>query len=166
MDYKLCYKVIPMPCDTNSNGDIFGGWLLSQMDLAGVVMCKDHNYGRYATISVDKMIFKKRLYFFSIGLLIGIFLVMFIFRKKNASFNYMPNARVIDNIISKDSIKFADNNNTPFTKADIKEIPKPIFIASDKERNPSFIFLNCINANSNKPVIIRRDTIPAAGGCW
>ena len=51
-------------------------------------------------------------------------------------------------------------------KADIKEIPKPIFIASDKERNPSFIFLNCINANSNKPVIIRRDTIPTAGGCW
>jgi acyl-CoA thioesterase YciA len=59
MDYKLCYKVIPMPCNTNSHGDIFGGWLLSQMDLAGVVMCKDHNYGRYATISVDKMIFKK-----------------------------------------------------------------------------------------------------------
>ena len=52
------------------------------------------------------MIFKKRLYFFSIGLVIGIFLVMFIFRGKNASFNYMPNARVIANIISKDSIQF------------------------------------------------------------
>ena len=49
------------------------------------------------------MIFKKRLYFFSIGLVIGIFFVMFIFRGKNASFNYMPNARVIANIISKDS---------------------------------------------------------------
>jgi acyl-CoA thioesterase YciA len=59
MDYKLCYKVIPMPCDTNSNGDIFGGWLLSQMDLAGIIMCKEHSYGRYVTISIDKMIFKK-----------------------------------------------------------------------------------------------------------
>ena len=59
MDYKLCYKVVPMPCDTNSNGDIFGGWLLSQMDLAGVVMCKEYKYGRYVTISIDKMIFKK-----------------------------------------------------------------------------------------------------------
>ena len=43
MDYELCYKVIPMPCHTNYNGDIFGGWLLSQMDLAGVSLCnKEH----------------------------------------------------------------------------------------------------------------------------
>ena len=58
-DYKLCYKVIPMPCDTNSCGDIFGGWLLSQMDLAGVVMCKEYSYGRYVTITIDEMLFKK-----------------------------------------------------------------------------------------------------------
>ena len=59
MDYVLCYKVTPLPCDTNSNGDIFGGWLLSQMDLAGIVMCKQHSYGRYVTITIDKMLFKK-----------------------------------------------------------------------------------------------------------
>ena len=50
-------------------------------------------------------------------------------------------------------------------KADIKEIPKPIFMASDKERNPSFIFLNYMNANISKPTIIIRDTIPTDGGC-
>jgi acyl-CoA thioesterase YciA len=59
MEYELCYKVIPMPCDTNYNGDIFGGWLLSQMDLAGVSLCNKLNYGRYVTLTIDKMVFKK-----------------------------------------------------------------------------------------------------------
>ena len=59
MDYQLCYKVIPMPCDTNYNGDIFGGWLLSQMDLAGVSLCNNVSYGRYVTLTIDRMIFRK-----------------------------------------------------------------------------------------------------------
>ena len=57
-DYNLSIQVIPMPCDTNSNGDIFGGWLLSQMDLAGCVECRRYKPGRYVTITVDKMLFK------------------------------------------------------------------------------------------------------------
>ena len=57
--YNLCIQVIPMPCDTNSNGDIFGGWLLSQMDLAGGVECKRYFPGRYVTITIDKMVFSK-----------------------------------------------------------------------------------------------------------
>lgn len=59
MEYELCYKVIPLPCHTNYNGDIFGGWLLSQMDLAGVSLCNKLNFGRYVTLTIDKMIFKK-----------------------------------------------------------------------------------------------------------
>ena len=57
--YNLCIQVIPMPCDTNANGDIFGGWLLSQMDLAGSVECKRFFPGRYVTITIDKMLFSK-----------------------------------------------------------------------------------------------------------
>ena len=57
--YNLCIQVIPMPCDTNANGDIFGGWLLSQMDLAGGVECKRYFPGRYVTITIDKMVFTK-----------------------------------------------------------------------------------------------------------
>ena len=57
--YNLCIQVIPMPCDTNANGDIFGGWLLSQMDLAGSVECKRFFPGRYVTITIDKMVFSK-----------------------------------------------------------------------------------------------------------
>ena len=103
------------------------------------------------------MIFRKRLYFYSIGLIIGIFLVMFIFRGKNATFNYMPNARVIDNIISKDSIKFADNNNTPFTKADIKEIilnGKVDFKNSNSRTKPCGVY-KIISSWKNSEVILQ-----------
>ena len=58
-NYNLCIQVIAMPCNTNANGDIFGGWLMSQMDLAGCVECKRHFPGRYVTITVDKMVFSK-----------------------------------------------------------------------------------------------------------
>ena len=58
-DYNLCIQVIAMPCNTNANGDIFGGWLMSQMDLAGSVECKRKFPGRYVTITVDKMVFSK-----------------------------------------------------------------------------------------------------------
>ena len=61
MDYQLCYKVIPLPCNTNYNGDIFGGWLLSQMDLAGVSLCNNVCYGRYVTMTIDRMVFRKRV---------------------------------------------------------------------------------------------------------
>ena len=57
--YNLCIQVITMPCDTNANGDIFGGWLLSQMDLAGCVECQNYFPGRYVTVTIDKMVFAK-----------------------------------------------------------------------------------------------------------
>ena len=89
------------------------------------------------------MIFKKRLYFFSIGLVIGIFLVMFVFRGKNASFNYMPNARVIENIISKDSIQFLNEETISFKIYDIKEIilnGKVDFRNSNSQNKPCGIY--------------------------
>ncbi|MEP1931831.1 MAG: acyl-CoA thioesterase [Roseibium sp.] len=46
-----------MPADTNANGDIFGGWVLSQMDLAGGIAAGQRAAGRVVTIAVDKMKF-------------------------------------------------------------------------------------------------------------
>ncbi|MCV0424939.1 MAG: acyl-CoA thioesterase [Roseibium sp.] len=46
-----------MPADTNANGDIFGGWVLSQMDLAGGIAAGQRAEGRVVTIAVDKMKF-------------------------------------------------------------------------------------------------------------
>ena len=53
----LSLKVIAMPADTNWNGDVFGGWLVSQMDLAGAVHAHQISKGRVATISINNMIF-------------------------------------------------------------------------------------------------------------
>ena len=50
-------RSIAMPADTNPNGDIFGGWLMSQMDLAGGSVAGRHAQGRIATVAVDSMSF-------------------------------------------------------------------------------------------------------------
>ena len=46
-------KTIAMPADTNPNGDIFGGWLLSQMDVAGAILARSVAKGRVVTVAVE-----------------------------------------------------------------------------------------------------------------
>ena len=48
-----------MPADANANGDIFGGWVMSQMDLAAGIRAAERARGRVATIAVNTLIFKK-----------------------------------------------------------------------------------------------------------
>jgi acyl-CoA thioesterase YciA len=55
----LSIRTICMPSDTNQYGDIFGGWLLGQMDVAGGIFAAETAQGRTATIAVDAMTFKK-----------------------------------------------------------------------------------------------------------
>lgn len=50
-------RVIAMPADTNPEGDIFGGWLLAQMDLAGATPAFETAHGRCATVALDGMVF-------------------------------------------------------------------------------------------------------------
>ncbi len=58
-DKELVLKVIPMPADTNGNGDIFGGWVMAQVDLAGSVIPARIIGGRMATVAVNEFIFKQ-----------------------------------------------------------------------------------------------------------
>ena len=58
-DKELVLKVIPMPADCNANGDIFGGWVMAQVDLAGSVLPARHVEGRIATVAVNEFIFKQ-----------------------------------------------------------------------------------------------------------
>ena len=58
-DKELVLKVIPMPADTNGNGDIFGGWVMAQVDLAGSVLPARIVRGRMATVAVNEFIFKQ-----------------------------------------------------------------------------------------------------------
>ena len=51
-DKELVLKVVPMPADCNANGDIFGGWVMSQVDLAGCTLAMRLAGGRMATVAV------------------------------------------------------------------------------------------------------------------
>jgi acyl-CoA thioesterase YciA len=56
---ELVLKVIPMPADSNANGDIFGGWVMAHVDLAGAVIPARYAKGRMATVAVNEFIFKQ-----------------------------------------------------------------------------------------------------------
>ena len=58
-DKELVLRVIPMPADCNANGDIFGGWVMAQVDLAGSVLPRRIAHGRIATVAVKEFIFKQ-----------------------------------------------------------------------------------------------------------
>ena len=52
-------RVMPMPADSNQNGDIFGGWIMAQVDIAGAVMPARIAKGRIVTVAVNQFIFKQ-----------------------------------------------------------------------------------------------------------
>lgn len=56
---EVTLQTIAMPADTNANGDIFGGWLMAQMDLGASVLARSRSQGKVATIAVDAMTFLK-----------------------------------------------------------------------------------------------------------
>jgi acyl-CoA thioesterase YciA len=56
---ELTVRVKAMPADTNANGDIFGGWVLSQMDIAGAITASEVAHGRVVTMKVESMVFHR-----------------------------------------------------------------------------------------------------------
>ncbi|HJW10203.1 MAG TPA: acyl-CoA thioesterase [Albitalea sp.] len=52
-------RVMPMPADANGNGDIFGGWIMAQVDLAGAVLPARIAKGRITTVAVNQFVFKQ-----------------------------------------------------------------------------------------------------------
>ena len=55
-------RVVPMPADANQHGDIFGGWIMSQVDIAGSVLAARHSRGRVATVAVNSFQFKQPVF--------------------------------------------------------------------------------------------------------
>jgi acyl-CoA thioesterase YciA len=58
----LSIRTLAMPADTNQNGDIFGGWLLSQMDIGGGIFAAKITKSRTVTVAIDAMNFRKPVY--------------------------------------------------------------------------------------------------------
>jgi acyl-CoA thioesterase YciA len=59
---ELCTRTLAMPADTNQNGDIFGGWLLAQMDISGGVFAAKITKSRNVTVAIDAINFRKAVY--------------------------------------------------------------------------------------------------------
>jgi acyl-CoA thioesterase YciA len=56
---QLVLRVMPLPADANANGDIFGGWIMAQVDLAGAVLPARIAKGRLVTVAVNQFLFKQ-----------------------------------------------------------------------------------------------------------
>jgi acyl-CoA thioesterase YciA len=55
----LVLRVMPLPADVNGNGDVFGGWIMAQVDMAGAVLPSRIAKGRIATVAVNQFVFKQ-----------------------------------------------------------------------------------------------------------
>jgi acyl-CoA thioesterase YciA len=58
-DRQPALRVVPMPADVNQNGDIFGGWVMSQVDIAGSIPAARRARGRVATVAVNSFVFRE-----------------------------------------------------------------------------------------------------------
>ncbi len=56
---ELVLRVMPMPADSNANGDIFGGWIMAQVDIAGSILPAKLSRGRVTTVAVNEFVFKQ-----------------------------------------------------------------------------------------------------------
>ena len=61
-DKEPVLRVVPMPADANQHGDIFGGWIMSHVDIAGGVLAARHARGRVATVAVNSFQFKQAVF--------------------------------------------------------------------------------------------------------
>jgi len=59
---ELAIRVMAMPADTNASGDIFGGWLMSQVDIAGSIVARRRANGRIVTVAVDSFQFNQPVF--------------------------------------------------------------------------------------------------------
>ena len=62
VDREPTIRVIPMPKDSNAAGDVFGGWIMAQVDLAGSVPAVAHAKGRVVTVAVNEFMFKEPVF--------------------------------------------------------------------------------------------------------
>ncbi|MDP1653005.1 MAG: acyl-CoA thioesterase [Rhodocyclaceae bacterium] len=56
---ELALRVMPMPADVNAGGDVFGGWVMAQVDIAGAIPAMRRARGRIATVAVNSFLFKQ-----------------------------------------------------------------------------------------------------------
>lgn len=116
---SLTIQVVAMPEDTNPDGDIFGGWLLSQMDLAAGVIAKKVAKCRVVTVAIDKMVFHNPVH---VGDLVQCY--SDILKVGNTSIKIKVEAWVIDQITNEQ--KQVTEGIFTFVAIDDQGKPQPI----------------------------------------
>ena len=112
-------RVVPMPSDSNSNGDIFGGWIMSQVDIAGAIPVVQLVDGRVATVAVNSFVFKQPVF---IGDLVSFYATI----KKIGTTSVTVNVEVFAQRKARMEIVKVTNANLTYVHIDKNGKPKPI----------------------------------------
>ncbi|MDD9890681.1 MAG: acyl-CoA thioesterase [Gammaproteobacteria bacterium] len=117
---ELALQTLAMPKDTNANGDIFGGWLVSQMDLAAGIMSKQVTQGRSATVAIQNVNFIKPV---SVGATVSCYCR--VTKTGNSSVHIAVDVWVSHRLTHQDSVKVAEGLFV-FVALDDDGKPRPI----------------------------------------
>jgi acyl-CoA thioesterase YciA len=117
---ELVLRVMPMPADSNANGDIFGGWIMAQVDVAGAVLPARIAKGRIATVAVNQFVFKQAV---SIGDLLSFYAR--VLRVGNTSITVHVEVYAERNPANPQVVKVTDANLT-YVAIDRDGTPRPI----------------------------------------
>ncbi len=117
---ELVLRVMPLPADVNGNGDIFGGWLMAQVDLAGAVLPARIARGRIATVAVNEFVFKQPV---SVGDLVSFYAR--VLRVGNSSITVHVDVYAERNPASLQVVKVTQANLT-YVAIDAAGKPRPI----------------------------------------
>ena len=112
-------RVVPMPSDSNSNGDIFGGWIMSQVDIAGAIPVVQLVNGRIATVAVNSFVFKQPVF---IGDLVSFYATI----KKIGTTSVTVNVEVFAQRKARMEIVKVTDANLTYVNIDKNGKPKPI----------------------------------------
>jgi acyl-CoA thioesterase YciA len=116
-DREPALRVVPMPADANYHGDIFGGWIMSQVDIAGSIPASRRARGRVATVAVNSFVFKQPV---MIGDLVSLFAEI---------------TRVGRTSVTVDVEVYAQRNPTDEVTVKVTEASLT-YVAVGKDRNP------------------------------
>ncbi len=117
---ELVLHVMPMPADANANGDIFGGWIMAQVDLAGAVLPVRIAKGRMATVAVNEFVFKQPV---SVGDLLSFYAK--VTRVGNTSVTVHVEVYAERNPAAPQVVKVTEANLT-YVAIDLEGRPRPI----------------------------------------
>lgn len=116
-DHTPVLRVVPMPADANQHGDIFGGWIMSQVDIAGGIVAASYARGRVATVAVNSFLFKEPVL---IGDLVSI---------------YANSVRIGNTSITVNVEVFAERNPADRLVTKVTEATLT-YVATDSQRRP------------------------------